>query len=756
MKLQLFPRYAAGKSKPLSMQVKNFLNAAAAILWASAMLFSVGEMLAQPAVNVDSLRKEVSSQSGVKKVDALNALARAYWRTMPDTALVYALQAQTLAESINYSRGLEKALNTIAYMYEVKGEYAKSLEVRLRDMELSRQIEDDTALAWCYHSMGNISNYQGDNDRALAWHLKALELREKIGDKRGKGWSLNNIAWVFENQNQLEKALEYREKAARVWLELQDNEGLAATMSYQADVYSRKGEYDHALAVAHQALALRQKEGIDLTYNQLQLGKLYIAAAKYDSAVKMLESALNSNEKRYFPRVYNALALVHLKKKNDNVGIMYAQRAIELAEQVKDTKALEEGFLTLSKLYEAKGNFANTHHFFKKYAALKDSLQSQAMQNQILSREVNYQIGLREKEIKQLRQEKDAQTMIRNQLVALILLVLIISALLYWRYRVSIQAKRILQEKNEELSVKNALIEMQHKRLETAFKNLKETQQQLVQQEKLAALGEMAAGISHEIRNPLNFISNFVALATEHCEQLVQLLNQETPSKERANQTIKSLRDKLERIEYHTVRALRIVRSILEHSRSSSGERIETDLNALLKEYVQLCYHSYKMKDLSFNVRLKYDFDETLPKVRIAPQDFSRVFLNIIQNAFYSVYEKKKMIADTEPSAEFIAEVTVATRNLPGKVRICIHDNGLGLPVHLKEKIFQSFFTTKSGTDGIGLGLSISRDIIQAYNGKIWVESQEGEYAEFIMELPESIITPDPTLKETEAQNVKA
>lgn len=738
------------------MQAKPLLCRVVLALWACLMLLIADSALAQFAPVVDSLCKEVERQSGDKKVDALNALARAYWRTTPDTALEYALQAQRLAESIGYKRGLEKALNTIAYMYELKGEYAKALEVRLRDMELCKEIEDDTALAWCYHSMGNISNYQGDNDRALAWHLKALELREKIGDKRGKGWSLNNIAWVFENQNQLEKALEYREKAAKVWHEIQDNEGLAATISYQADIYSRKGEHGQAIALAYQALAIRQKERVASTYNWLQIGKLYIAAAKYDSALMALDSALNSSEKRYFPRVYNAQALAHLHLKNYDLGIKHAQKAIELAEREKDAKPLEEGFLALSKLYEAKEDFANAHRFFKKYAMLKDSAQSQAAQNQLLSREVNYQIGLREKEIEQLRREKDAQTTIRNLLIALILLALAVSALLYWRYRASIQAKRALQEKNEELSVKNALIETQHKKLESAFQNLKETQQQLVQQEKLAALGEMAAGISHEIQNPLNFVSNFVSLAIEHSDELAQMLNQETPPKERTTQSVKSLRDKLERIEYHARRASRIVKSILEHSRSSSGERIETDLNVLLKEYVQLCYHSYKMKDLTFDVRLRYCFDESLPKLRVVPQDVSRVFLNIAQNAFYSVYEKKKAIKNKEADAEFIAEVDVATHNLPGSVRICVRDNGLGLPQHLKEKIFQPFFTTKSGADGTGLGLSISRDIVQAHNGKIWVESQEGEYAEFVIELPKNGAAMESAPQEAEAQSLKA
>ncbi|MCS7013845.1 MAG: tetratricopeptide repeat protein [Chloroherpetonaceae bacterium] len=699
----------------------------------AAVWYSPHLAAAQPLI--DSLKRVVETADGTCKVDALNALARAYWRAAPDSTLQYALQAQALAEQIGYKRGLEKALNAVSYMYEVQAQYAKAIEVRLRDMELSKEIEDDTALAWCYHSMGNLSTYQGNNDQALAWHFKALELREKIGDLRGKGWSLNNIAWVFENQNQLDKALEYREKAAAVWRTLHDVEGLAATTGYQADVYSRQGKHELALARAHEAIRLLRQAGISLTHSWLQLGKFYIAAAKYDSALMALDSALHTGEKRYFPRIHNALAQCYFLMHRYDDGIRHAQVAIKLAQQGQDKVPLEEAYRIASALYEAKNDFKQAYACFKAYSALHDSMRSLATQNQIMSREVNYQIGLREKEIEQLRKEQTAQATIRNMLIALVIFAVIILLLLYWRYRASLRAKQILQHKNEELSAKNALIEIQHAKLKQAFRSLQNTQQQLVQQEKLAALGEIAAGISHEIQNPLNFVSNFVSLAQEQSEELSQMLADDAVPRRAIQEKLESLKVKLERVAHHTLRASRIVKSILEHSKNGRGEREETDLNLLLKEYAQLGYHSYKMRDLSFNVALRFDLDSNLPKFFVVPQDFSRVFLNLVQNAFYSTYHKQQAL-QRQSEQNFSPEVRVSSHALPNAAQIRIWDNGFGVAPDLHEKIFQPFFTTKPGTEGTGLGLSISRDIITAYGGKIWLESREGEYAEFIIELP--------------------
>lgn len=718
--------------------MRSFLNSWQISLTVLALLLPSNLVMPQDPL-LDSLKRSTQTLQGLHKVDALNALARAYWRNQPDSALHYALQAQALSESLAYKRGLEKALNTVAYMYEVKGQYAKALEIRLRDMELSKELKDDTALAWCYHSMGNISNYQGDNDQALAWHLKALELREKIGDKRGKGWSLNNIAWVFENQNQFEKALAYHEKAAQIWQELGDAEGLAATLSYRAEIYSKQQMHQQAIMLAKEALLQRQKSNFGPAYNWLQLGRIYAAAKKYDESFMALDSAIASGETRYLPRIYNAIAQNYFELHNFQSGIEYAQKAIALAQRERNQLPLEEGYLLLSNLYEAKGDFKNAQRYFKMHTALKDSMRSQAIQDRILNLEVNYQINLREKEIERLRQEQVAQTTVRNLLLALIAFALIASALLYWRYRASVQAKRALQQKNEELSIKNALIETQHIQLEEAFKHLKDTQQQLIQQEKLAALGEMAAGISHEIQNPVNFVTNFTALAIEQSDELMQRLKTEDISREALYESMEKLKSKLERVDYHVKRAARIVKAILEYSRGGTGERVETDLNIMLKEYTQLCYHSYKMKELTFNVKLTYIPDETLPKLHVVAQDLGRVFLNVVQNAFYSVYQKKKA-ADISGNTEFLAEVKISSHHLPDRVHIRIWDNGLGLPEHLKEKIFQPFFTTKSGTDGAGLGLSISREIVEAHGGRIWVESKEGEYAEFIIELPKSAV----------------
>jgi len=290
------------------------------------------------------------------------------------------------------------------------------------------------------------------------------------------------------------------------------------------------------------------------------------------------------------------------------------------------------------------------------------------------------------------------------------------------------------QEKQQLLASQNERLEEQVLERTTELRNslneLRSAQAQLIQAEKMASLGELTAGIAHEIQNPLNFVNNF----SEVNEELVDELKTEltTGNLQQANEIANMIKDNSEKINHHGKRADAIVKGMLQHSRISSGQKELTDINALAEEYLRLAYHGLRAKDKSFNAKFDIDVDPRIEKISVIPQEIGRVLLNLFTNAFYSVSEKYKHHPnDYEPT------VTVSTKKLKDKIEMRVKDNGMGVPQKLIDKIFQPFFTTKPAGQGTGLGLSLSYDIVtKTHGGELKVDTREGEGAEFIISLP--------------------
>jgi signal transduction histidine kinase len=273
-----------------------------------------------------------------------------------------------------------------------------------------------------------------------------------------------------------------------------------------------------------------------------------------------------------------------------------------------------------------------------------------------------------------------------------------------------------------------------NKVLETTLSNLKATQSQLIQSEKMASLGELTAGIAHEIQNPLNFVNNFSEVNKELLAELQEEIKK--GNFDEVNTIATNVIENEEKILHHGKRADNIVKGMLQHSRSSSGQKEPTNINALADEYLRLSYHGLRAKDKSFNATMKTDFDATIGNINIIPQDIGRVILNLLNNAFYAVDEKKKQ----QPNYEPIVIVTTRSVKSPSGdlgVWISVKDNGNGIPQKVLDKIFQPFFTTKPTGQGTGLGLSLSYDIIKADGGELKVETKEDEGSEFVIVLPQ-------------------
>jgi len=310
------------------------------------------------------------------------------------------------------------------------------------------------------------------------------------------------------------------------------------------------------------------------------------------------------------------------------------------------------------------------------------------------------------------------------------------------------EERRIIEGKKQELEYqvaeRTAELRQQKESLELALEELKTTQNQLIQAEKMASLGELTAGIAHEIQNPLNFVNNFSEVSVELCQEINEELDKSplTPdggilispeNKELIFEILGDLTQNQQKITHHGQRAASIVRGMLQHSRASNGQKELTDINALADEYLRLSYHGLRAKDKTFNADFKTNLDPNLPKTEVIPQDFGRVLLNIVNNAFYAVQQKAKLgIEGYKPT------VTITTKIIPLQgLGVIISDNGGGMPESVKTKVFQPFFTTKPTGQGTGLGLSLSYDIItKGHAGTLEVESTEGEGTTFIITLP--------------------
>lgn len=287
------------------------------------------------------------------------------------------------------------------------------------------------------------------------------------------------------------------------------------------------------------------------------------------------------------------------------------------------------------------------------------------------------------------------------------------------------------EKKNQELEAK---VTQKTAELEASLEELKATQTQLVVQEKLAALGQLAAGIAHEIKNPMNFVNNFSELSLEYIDEIKEEVDKLPQNDTTADikDLLEDVSDNLKKIHQHGTRADSIVKSMLMHSRGGSGILEPTDLNELLGEYVNLAFHGMRAGKNPINVKLNYDLDESVGSVPVFPEDFSRVVLNLCKNAFDAMRDKFNL----SENGNYLPELMVKSAKDGNKVLVTIEDNGPGITDQVRDKLFEPFFTTKKGTEGTGLGLSITHDIIKNHKGHISIESSLDDYTRFIIELP--------------------
>jgi signal transduction histidine kinase len=472
-------------------------------------------------------------------------------------------------------------------------------------------------------------------------------------------------------------------------------------------LYYLRMAYDKLSYISHPQLE---------SYIPISIGNVYADLGNKDSALfyyyKALQNSRRSNESINMSRVQQKLAELYESDGQYDSSMLYARSAFEDGKRTNQKIFILESSSLLVKLYRKANKLDSAFYYEDIAAGTKESLFGPEKFKQLQLLMLNEQ--------EQQQKATLEQEQFRNKIKYIALLsVLGIFLLLGF----------ILLRNNRHKQKTNMLLLEQKNKIEHTLEELKLTQKQLIQSEKMASLGELTAGIAHEIQNPLNFVNNFSEVNEELLNELK--IEADKGNLEEVKAIAKDIGFNSEKINHHGKRADAIVKGMLQHSRSNNGQKEPTNINALCDEYLRLAYHGLRAKDKSFNATMKTDFDESIGNINIIPQDIGRVILNLINNAFYVVDEKKRQLGDG-----FEPTVSVSTKKNNGRVEIKVADNGNGIPQKVLDKIFQPFFTTKPTGQGTGLGLSLSYDIVKAHSGELKVETKEGEGTAFIITLP--------------------
>ncbi|MDQ6762830.1 MAG: ATP-binding protein, partial [Bacteroidota bacterium] len=517
-----------------------------------------------------------------------------------------------------------------------------------------------------------------------------------------------------------QEALHYSLEAMKIKSQL-GSFGLSMTSAMVGSVYYEMNNLDSALAYLNKAVSL--PPDVDIGWIYLIAGRVHAKMKNTKTAFQYYKQSIDSlsgiNNLKDLAGAYVSIGQLYNETGHADSAIYFGNKALNIAQQKKFNKELLQSYFLLANVYE-KTDSKKALDYYHQATNAKDSLFNQEKQRQILSFKFN-------EELQQQQLEK-AQTEYNNRIKIYILLAALTALTI-----IGI----ILYRNNRHKKIANALLQQQKEKVESTLTELKSTQAQLIQSEKMASLGELTAGIAHEIQNPLNFVNNF----SEVNKEMLVELNEEIDkgNYDDAKSIAKDVIANEEKINHHGKRADAIVKGMLQHSRQTSGTKEPTDINALCDEYLRLAYHGLRAKEKSFNavpIAIGTDFDRGLSsvegKINIVPQDIGRVLLNLFNNALYSVNEKKKTDGENYKPAVFIT-----TKKITGKLSISVKDNGNGIPQNIVDKIFQPFFTTKPTGQGTGLGLSLAYDIItKEHNGTIKAESKEGEGSIFIIQLP--------------------
>ena len=634
---------------------------------------------------IDSLKSFLSQENiDTTKIRLLNKIGSVYAEMKNDSALLFYKDALTISVKTGDTRNEIYSRRLAAlYNFNVKSDFATALELYLENLKLETETGDTT---YIFFDIRDISFIY----RAIEDYQKQFEYINKLRQIINSGIIKNTI-----------KLNRFRLSFYNV---LGDFYSKGRMIDLDSALYYRSLLYNTGLEINDPTFIALGSKG---------LGELYNSFKNSDSSVYYYHvcilHALKINRKDLYNDCLIGLGQVYMKDKKIDSAYYYSQKAYKAFQNDSNFANLIDASSLLAGIYYAKGQADSAYIFLKQSFKLKDSLYSAEKIYRVQN--LGFNESLQKQKDEQSKKEAVLEYKSKMQIYSLIAGLIVLAFIIFILYRNNRQRKTA------------------NKKIEKAYHNLKATQAQLIQSEKMASLGELTAGIAHEIQNPLNFVNNFSEVNSELIDEMEEEIAK--GNFDEVKTLAKDIKENELKIKHHGKRADEIVKGMLQHSRSSSGVKEPTDINALADEYLRLAYHGLRAKDKTFNSKMETEFDESIGKIYIIPQDIGRVILNLITNAFYVVDEKK----NKQPEG-FEPIVKVITKKIDDKIEVRVKDNGNGIPQKVLDKIFQPFFTTKPTGQGTGLGLSLSYDIVKSHGGELKVETKEGEGSEFAIMLP--------------------
>ncbi len=649
----------------------------------------------QPATKIDSVRRQLTTASAdTNRVLLLSQLAYETAEITPVASGEYAHQALRLARHLGYARGECQAMIRLGVSLRNTGNFPAALELLFRAQQLAETQHNQQATATIYNALGRVYTEQKNHRTGLTYFLRCRALAKKITYTSLLTRVLGNIGEAYLELGKLDSASMFARQGYAMDISQHDHTSEVGDLGALGLIEARRGQDRQASHYYRLSLAQAKRYGI--TYK--------------------------------LPAVYLGLADLAQRGGQPDSVVYFARQALAAGYQYVYPTSVLDASLYLSRAYATRRDSVTAYRYLALATATRARLYSQEKTAQMNT--LAFADRLRQQE--QADQQAKSAARQRQYLLLAVLLCAVPLVVFLWRTnRRQQRANEQLQRLNEAVTTQRKELQTQRDALNTSLNELRATQTQLIQAEKMASLGELTAGIAHEIQNPLNFVNNFAEVSTELIAELREA--QAAGDSEEVEAIASDLTQNLTKIGEHGRRAAGIVRGMLEHSRASTGERSATNLSTLADEAMRLAYHGLRAKDKSFNATLQTDFDAALPTATVAAPDVSRVLLNLFTNAFYAV-KQRQLVGEVS----YVPTVSVRTRALSGGgAELRVRDNGTGIPDAVRAKIFQPFFTTKPSGEGTGLGLSLSYDIIvKAHGGTLTVESVPGESTEFIITLP--------------------
>ena len=651
------------------------------------------------------------------------------------------LQA-AIAEFDRLHRPVPQLLSAIRYLFPPARQAAKRAYYE-GQLATYRQQGDSASMATCHLALASYFTVAGDKNQAIGHWLQAAGLFHAYNRNSYRS-PLAAAGWAYVEWGNLDKALYYiRQSLAGA----SSRQNPWLPYRYLAQVRMKLGDYPAAWRSLNQSIASANGNKSVLAQAYLLKSAVLLAQGRPAEAAPLLRTAQHLDDSLHLPLIGN-FGIFELEATWAQYCEATGDAARAEAHWLAAYRQARQGRYTflrlayqraLTRFYQQQRRPAVAAAYTKAALGLSDTLTAAQGRLHVAQFEIEQAQRAQTLRIAGLRQAQalDAARARRQRLLlfstlAVLALLAGLGFVLWRSNRHKQRANEQLNQLNQAVTAQKGELQAQRDQLDASLTELRATQAQLIQKEKMASLGELTAGIAHEIQNPLNFVNNFSEVSTELLEELEE--EQAKPVRDAGLEAelLGDLRQNLGKISHHGRRAAAIVKSMLEHSRTSTGERAPTDLNQLAEEYLRLAYQGLRAKDKTFNATLATNFAPDLPLVEAAGTDLGRVLLNLFGNAFYAVQKRQQM-----GEVGYKPTVSVCTKHVGSQIEIRVRDNGTGIPDDIKAKIFQPFFTTKPTGEGTGLGLSLSYDIItKAHGGRLAVDSEPGQGTEFLIALP--------------------